>query len=321
MELLEADQNGWQLERYYTTMHDVVFTHFILSNSNISSSSSSHRDVWIRFHGSSPLVLHEESGAHREVMKTLASGMSWVLESGAVDTLYCFVTTETTAYGGYFHDLCQDEMVGLNVDYPLGCWGYALVGGEQMKRHLRRLRGRGYVPGVSHVTSVGFSDGGYVSSMNALLGLADNAVAWGGWVFASFHEWKSQLPVDETGRCSLRGMRLDVFISAGDAFYNGTSGWEHMGAPDTADSMRGGLHAIATFLDLVASPAEQVSIGGAPFERVVYSNAADDNAIACHVDMDSAHNHTWLNNQDPVLRATARLRRDRAVKRHVRRLR
>lgn len=305
MALLAADETGWELEQYVTTtQQNSDFIHFVLCNRN---GKKQGKDAWIRFHGSNAVVRDELSGVHRELMKMFSQSVPWILEHGDVDTIYTFVTTETTAYGGYFHDLCQDEYRGLNVDYPLGDWGYALVGGEQTKRHLLELSRYGFVPGVSHVTSVGYSDGGYMSSMNALTGIAQHAVAWGGWVFAQFDDWKANLPTDASGKCSLSGLRLDAFISAGDTFYNGTSGWSHMGPPESAKSMRGGLRAIASFLDLEEEPTAEVVIAGIPFQRTVYSNAADDNVIAIYVDGDSTHAHEWLFHQEALLSTTARV--------------
>ena len=184
------------------------------------------------------------------------------------------------------------------------------MGGEQTERHLAYLARYGYERGASHVTSVGFSDGGYMSSMNALTGAAQHAVAWGGWVFTRFDEWRRHLPTDATGRTTLRGMRLDAYISAGDSFYNGShplAATYHMGPPEVASSMRGGLHAIASFLRLEPAPSERVIISGTPFVRTVYANAADDNVIALHVDPESTHDHAWLFHQEPLLKATSRV--------------
>ena len=69
-------------------------------------------DVWLRFHGSGVAEL-DSSGVHRQVMKSFSQSVSWVLESGSAGMIYAFVTTETTAYDGYFHDLCQDEHGGV----------------------------------------------------------------------------------------------------------------------------------------------------------------------------------------------------------------
>ena len=102
-------------------------------------------------------------------------------------------------------------------------------------------------------------------------------------------------------------MRLDAFISAGDTFYNGTSGWRHMGPPHSAESMRGGLDAIARHVGLEPAPVEEVLIEGITFQRTVYSNAAHDNAIALYVDTDRTHGHEWLFHQEAFLKATSRL--------------
>jgi len=303
--LLEADRSGWQLERYQTWRPSVngpaAFTHFVIFNKRANGRA---RDLWLRFHGAGASVLHA-SGAHREVLKSFSQSVSWVLESGSTNTIYAFVTTETTAYGGYFHDLCQDESCDLNVDYPLGDWGYALVGGTQTQRHLERLQTFGFVPGLSKITSVGFSDGAWMSSMHALRGLARHAVAWGGWSFARFDEWKALLPTDAAGMPSVRGMQLDVYISAGDTFYNGTSGFYP--PPEQEGSMLAGLRSIAAFYDLEPAPVDTVAIAGTIFERRIFANAVDGNVIACHVDVDRAHDHHWVVTQEPLLRATARV--------------
>ena len=335
---IEVDQNGWRLDRYRTFRPSVngttEFTHFVLVNER---GGDRPPDVWLRFHGSGVAEL-DSSGIHRLVMKSFSQSVSWVLESGSVGMIYAFVTTETTAYDGYFHDLCQDEHGGVNVDYPMGDWGYALVGGAQTERHLDELRAYGYAPGVSRVTSVGFSDGAWLSSMNALLGVASEAVAWGGWSFARFDEWKALLPTDDEGKPSVRGalleprrharvtavwptlvtrwwrrgtqvrgMRLDVYISAGDAFYAGTSGWYP--PPGVQGSMLAGIRAIAAFHELEPAPVESVTIAGIVFERRLFANAATGNAIACHVDVDRKHDHHWMVTQEPLLRETARIRR------------
>ena len=306
MAQLEADEGSWQLDRYTTGTPQCTFTHFVLFNRE--ASSHSHREAWLRFHGSGKVIWEAESNAHHEVTESFCQSVPWVLESGRRDTVYAFISTETTAYGGYFHDLCQDESRGINVDYfDLGDWGYAVVGGQQARRHLSYLEKYGVVQGLSKVTSVGFSDGAFLSSMNALMGLATSAVAWGGWAFARFDDWKGYLPSDAEGRCTLRGMKLDVYISAGDTFYNGTSGWEHMGPPDSAESMQGGLEAISRFLNLEPTCKDEVLVAGAVFQRTVYSNAADGNVIACHVDPDSSHAHKWLMGQSELLRATTAL--------------
>jgi hypothetical protein len=309
MELISANTNGWGVEQYATeTPCGGKFTHLVLANRHGRQYAA--RDVWIRFHGSDVVVFDEQTGMHRELMRAFSQSVPWILDSGDPDTLYTFVSTETGAYGGYFHDLCQDECLGVNVDYPLGDWGYAMVGCEQTKRHLQRLAGRGYVPGVSRVTSVGYSDGGYLSSMNALTGVTQSAVAWGGWVFARFDEWRRNLPVDAAGRSTLRGMRLDAFISAGDPFYNGShplAATYGMGPPESDASMLGGLRAIASFLRMDVAPSEEVFISGARLVRTVFFNLSDDNVIALHVDPDPAHDHAWLFHQEGLLSATSRV--------------
>jgi hypothetical protein len=306
MALLEADGGGWRLERYRTrAANGAQYTHFVLLNHRADDGGP--RDVWLRFHGSGAAVLDEESGVYREMMNAFSQSVPWVLASGEPTTLYAFLTTETTAYGGYFHDLCQDEAHGLNIDYPLGDWGYALVGGKQARRHLHHLRAFGYVPGASLVTSVGYSDGGYLSSMLSLLGVAQHAVAWGGWVFAQLEEWAESLRAEWPAGRRPRGMRLELYISAGDSFYNGTSGWSHMGPPECDASMRGGLGEIANLLELVPIGTDKLHVAGAPFLRTLYSNADDDNVIACHVDVDPAHDHQWLFSQEAILRATSRV--------------
>ena len=298
--LVEADANGWEVERYRTTREvngeQREFSHLVLVNRN---HGSKQRDVWVRFHGSNAVVV-EDNGLHRELVKSFSQSASWIVEAGRPETVYAFMTTETTAYGGYFHDLCQDEGCGLNIDYlDLGDWGYALVGGEQLTRHLAHLQAYGYTPGVSKVSAVGYSDGGWMSSMCALTGGASHAVAWAGWAFARFDEWKDKLSTSTTG------MRLDVYVSAGDVFYNGTSGWYP--APDQPGSMYDGLMAITRYFHLAPRSPEVVLIEGFAFRKQVFANVTSDNVISCYVDLSRRHDHEWLFHQEAILKATARL--------------
>lgn len=182
----------------------------------------------------------------------------------------------------------------------LGDFGYKICGGRALDRHLIQLRRYGYVPGFTHVTTVGYSDGAWLSSMCALSGVAHSAVAWAGWSFARFDEWCDRLPRD-----AVRGMRLELYVSAGDTFYNGTSGW--FPPPGKLGSMRKGVDQIAQFFELRRQPTRTVIIAGIPFEQTLFSDEARDNEIRLHVDMNTSHTHGWLRNATEVLQATARI--------------
>ena len=150
--------------------------------------------------------------------------MPWIVESGCLDVVYCFVTTESTAYGGSYQSLCGDDtetgwkrFEGPNAAHDDKDWSYAPTGGAAVHRHLSHLAAYGYVPGASCLTIAGYSDGGWLASMCALTGVAQRGVAWAGWSFDGFEDWSPRLPH------GLRGMRLDLYISSGDEFYAGNT--------------------------------------------------------------------------------------------------
>ena len=202
-----SQKTSWLVDEYQTSHGGYDFTHFVVHHGGGSSSLDGvdARDVWLRFHGSGPLDAVK-------ARSSLDQSLEWIVDSGDERTIYAFITTETT-HGG-FHSLCADEAAGINTRHEHGDWGYALVGGAALDRHLTRLGAYGYDPAVSRLTAVGYSDGGWLASMCALRGVARRAVAWAGWSFDGFARWRHLLP-----RNDIYGMRLDLYVSAGDAFY------------------------------------------------------------------------------------------------------
>ena len=284
-----TQHSRWLIDKYKTHRAGATFTHLVVHN---SAPSTGVRNFWMRFHGSGQL----DAAKSR---KTLKQSVDWIHECGQRDTVYAFLTTESTAYDGSFHSLCGDHFSGDQELEALGDWSYAQTGGEAVDRHLEHLRAYGYRPSTSRLTVVGYSDGGWLASMCALRGVAQSAVAWAGWSFDGFETWSRLLPRD------LRGMRLDLYVSAGDTFYNGSSGWYP--PPGRHGSMRHGVDAIAAHFALEPRAADSVHIGGQPFLRTAFVNAAHDNELRLHVDTDRSHAHDWLRANDDILRATARV--------------
>ena len=57
---------------------------------------------------------------------------------------------------------------------------------------------------------------------------------------------------------------------------------------------------VITERDLEEEPTAEVVVAGIPFQRTVYSNAAEDNVIAIYVDRDSTRAHEWLFHQEAL---------------------
>lgn len=291
----QIQKPGWTIDTYHSTKANRTFTHYVV-HYKCDRILSDTRNVWIRFHGSGT---GQVDTSYAEIY--LNQSLDWIVTGGRRDFVYAFVTTESTMYEGSYHSLCIDEAAGVNVDYELGDWGYALVGCQALEHHLSHLTRYGYKRGISRLTLVGYSDGGWLSSMCAFRGLADTAVAWAGWSFAEFFKWRNFLQRD-----AVRGMRLDLYVSAGDLFYNGTSGWYP--PPNQPGSMRYGLDQLVDFFQLEAGPIETVYVAGVSFERTVFANSADNNTISFHLDTNVSHPHKWMHTSaNDLLRATARI--------------
>ena len=146
----------WLVDRYKTTRAEKTFIHFVVHHSSHQESGQPARDVWMRFHGSGPA---DPAKARR----TLKATIPWIVESGDAEQVYCFVTTESTAYDGRFQSLCGDDtetgrqqFEGPNFADEQKDWSYASTGVAAVNRHLAHLTAYGYVPSASRLTVVGY---------------------------------------------------------------------------------------------------------------------------------------------------------------------
>lgn len=188
------------------------------------------------------------------------------------DYLIVFMTTSTQHKNNNYSSLCYSS------DKYYGDYNCFKIGGKQILNLLKFLRKEYNIS--KNITIFGYSDAGWLGSMLGYLGYVNKVIAFSGFSFYNFDNWKCYVNKNMYNKSFI------YYFSLNDEYFAGKKDYKK-------NEMLNGLFKIINFFDCKLIKREREKIGKFNFNKYYFTN---NNKIEfkIYIDKNGKSNHNSL---------------------------